>query len=165
MELIIRAMQQNDWIEVATIYQDGINTETATFQTEVPSYEEWDKSHIKECRLVAEENNRVIGWVALSPSSSRCVYSGVAELSVYIKEECRGKQVGSKLMQAAITESEKEGFWSLLSVIIESNESSIALHSKAGFRMIGYREKIAKDANGVWLNTVMMERRSDTVGI
>lgn len=164
MEFTIRAMKLADWDEVAAIYKEGIDTGIATFQTEVPSYEAWDKSHIKPCRLVAEAEGRVIGWTALSPCSSRCVFSGVAELSVYIKSEYRGKHVGSQLIQATIAEAEKEGFWSLMSMIMETNKSSIALHSKTGFRMIGYREKIAKDGNGVWQNTVMMERRSKVVG-
>jgi phosphinothricin acetyltransferase len=163
MEFIIRNMLKEDWESVAAIYQEGIDTEIATFQTSVPTYESWDQSHIQSCRLVAETDNKVIGFATLSPCSTRCVYAGVAEVSIYIKSECRGNHVGEKLLQALIKESEKEGFWSLLSVIIEINKPSIALHTKTGFRMVGYREKIAKDINGVWQNTVLMERRSPVV--
>ncbi len=165
MELKIREMRKDDWDAVAAIYQEGINIEIATFQTEVPSYESWDQGHIKSCRLVVTAKDQVIGWAALSPCSTRCVFAGVAEVSIYIKDGYRRKNVGETLLAALIAETEKEGYWSLLSVIIENNTASIALHKKAGFRMIGYREKIAKDINGVWQNTVMMEKRSLVVGI
>lgn len=165
MELIIREMLEEDWEAVASIYKEGIDTKRATFQAEVPTYEAWDKSHLKACRLVAVENGAVVGWVALTPYSSRCVYCGVAEVSVYIKEDCRGKKVGEKLLRELIEESEKEGIWTLQSGIIEINKASIALHSKVGFRMVGIREKIAQDHNGVWQNTVLMERRSAVVGV
>jgi phosphinothricin acetyltransferase len=158
-------MEAEDWSAVAKIYQDGINTEIATFQTEVPSYEDWDKSHIKACRLVAEHNGEVVGWTALSPISSRCVYAGVAEVSVYIGADHRRKQIGEKLLHTLISEAEKEGYWTLQSGILEINKASVALHNKLGFRLVGYRERIAKDSNGVWQNTVLMERRSTVVGI
>lgn len=164
MDVIIRAMKENDWEAVAGIYQEGMDTMLATFQSEVPAYEAWDKSHLQNCRIVAEENNEVIGWIALSPISSRCVYSGVAEVSIYIKASHRGKQVGEKLMKALIIEAEKEGYWTLQSGILEINLASIALHKKVGFRLVGYREKIAKDSNGIWQNTVLMERRSPVLG-
>jgi phosphinothricin acetyltransferase len=157
-------MNKEDWNAVASIYKEGIDTRIATFQSEVPSYETWDQSHLKTCRLVAVENGIVIGWIALSPYSSRCVYCGVAEVSIYIKADSRGKQVGEKLFQALIPEAEKEGIWTLQSGIIEINKASIALHKKIGFRMVGFREKIAKDHNGVWQNTVLMERRSIIAG-
>lgn len=163
MEIMIREMQKEDWAEVAAIYKEGIDTKVATFQTEVPTYEAWDNSHIKTCRLVAVENNRVIGWTALTPYSSRCVYAGVAEVSVYIKGDYRGQQVGERLLKALILESEKAGIWTLQSGILEINKASIALHKKVGFRMVGYREKLAKDHNGVWQNTVLMERRSEII--
>jgi phosphinothricin acetyltransferase len=153
-------MQKEDWLAVASIYKDGIDAHIATFHNDIPSYEEWDKSHINTCRFVAVEDDMVVGWTALTPYSGRCAYSGVAELSIYIKNEYRGKHIGERLLQATIEESEKEGFWTLQSSIIEINKASIALHTKAGFRMVGYRERIAKDHFGVWQNTVLMERRS-----
>lgn len=164
MNITIRTMRNEDWETVASIYQEGIDTRIATFQTEVPSFEAWDRSHVPTCRLVAECEGEVIGWTALSPYSSRCVYAGVAEVSVYVKANHRRKQVGEKLLQALNVEAEKEGIWTLQSGIIEMNSASIALHKKAGYRMVGYRERIAKDMNGVWLNTVLMERRSQVVG-
>lgn len=163
MNIVIREMKKEDWKSVVVIYQEGINTQIATFQTEVPEYDAWDQSHIKECRLVAECNEAIIGWIALSPVSSRCVYKGVAEVSIYIKKEYRGNHIGEMLMQKLFTESEKEGYWTLQSGIIELNKASIALHTKSGFRMVGYRENIAKDRQGNWQNTVLMERRSQII--
>ncbi len=165
MELMIRAMKPEDWNVVEAIYREGIDTKTATFQKETPTYEDWDKSHVKNCRFVAQRNGIVVGWAALSPYSSRCVYSGVAEVSIYIKADCRGQKVGERLMQELIRESEEEGFWTLQSGIFEINKASQALHKKMGFRMIGYRERIAQDHDGVWQNTVIMERRSTIVGM
>jgi phosphinothricin acetyltransferase len=164
MELMIRAMKPGDWNAVEAIYLEGINTKIATFQKEAPTYEEWDKSHVKNCRLVAEQNGIVVGWAALSPYSSRCVYSGVAEVSVYVKADCRGQKVGEMLMGKLIEASEAEGIWTLQSDIFEINKASQALHKKMGFRMVGYRERIAQDHDGVWQNTVLMERRSITLG-
>ncbi len=165
MECVIRKMHKEDWSYVARIYKEGIDIQIATFQSEVPTYEEWDQAHIQSCRFVAEADNRVIGWIALSPTSSRSVFAGVAEVSIYIAGAYQGKHVGEQLLQILINESEKEGFWTLVSVIIEINKASIALHNKAGFRTVGYREKIAKDINGVWQNTVLMERRSPVAGL
>ncbi len=165
MELIIRAMEKEDWEAVGSIYKEGIDTKIATFQLEIPTYEAWDQSHIESCRLVAQEDDNVIGWTALSAYSSRCVYSGVAEVSIYVKENSRGKQVGEKLLRELIMEAEQEGIWTLQSGILEINRASIALHKKVGFRMVGYRERIAKDHNGVWQNTVLMERRSTVIGL
>ena len=165
MDLRIREMKKEDWERVASIYKEGIDTKVATFQTDIPTYEAWDQSHIKTCRLVAEENNTVLGWTALTPYSGRCVYSGVAEVSVYVKADCKGRQIGEKLLRELITASEEEGIWTLQSGILEINQASIALHKKVGFRMVGFRERIARDHNGVWQNTVLMERRSATVGI
>jgi phosphinothricin acetyltransferase len=164
MELMIRAMKPEDWKAVEVIYLEGINTKIATFQKEAPTYEDWDKSHVKNCRFVAERNGIVVGWAALSPYSSRCVYSGVAEVSVYVKADYRGQKLGEMLMRELIEASEAEGIWTLQSGIFEINKASQALHKKMGFRMVGYRERIAQDHDGVWQNTVLMERRSTTIG-
>jgi phosphinothricin acetyltransferase len=144
---------------VSKIYSDGIKTNIATFQVDCPTYEEWDCSHFKNCRLVIEDAGGVVGWSALSPVSSRCVYGGVAELSIYISENHRGKGFGKSLLTALAAESEKAGFWTLQSGIMQDNLASIRLHEKCGFRMVGYRERIGKDKFGVWRNTVLMERR------
>lgn len=166
MEFNIRTMKKEDWNSVVDIYMQGINTKQATFQTEVPEYEEWDKGHLKIGRLVAVDNqDKVVGWIALSPTSSRCVYRGVAEVSVYISESFRKNNLGYKLLDKAIEETEKEGIWTLQSGIFAINEASIALHKKCGFRIVGIREKIGRDSNGIWQDTVLMERRSKIVGV
>ncbi len=163
MEITIRDMHPEDWDAVAAIYQEGIDTHIATFQTEVPSYELWDCNHLKECRLVACQGDIVIGWVALSSASSRFVYRGVAEVSIYINKNFRGKSAGSLLLEQVIKESEKHGFWTLQSGIFEENVPSIRLHEKHGFRIIGYREKIGKTEEGEWKNTCLLERRSKNI--
>jgi len=164
MSLTIRQMTASDWDEVAQIYQFGIDSGVATFQTECPSYEVWDQSHKKECRLVAVWGGKVIGWAALSPYSSRAVYAGVAEISIYLHPEFQGHGYGTILLNAMIEESEKQGIWLLQSGILQHNAASIALHKKCGFREVGYREKIARDKSGIWRNTVLMERRSPLNG-
>ncbi|MFI8684873.1 GNAT family N-acetyltransferase [Rossellomorea sp. NPDC077527] len=157
-------MKKDDWHQVADIYQEGIATGNATFQKDVPSWEEWDGSHIKVSRIVARENNSLLGWAALSPVSSRCVYSGVAEVSVYVSNQYNGKGIGSLLLDALIEISEQNGYWTLQSGIFPENVASIKLHEKHGFRIVGRREKIGK-MDGVWRDTVLMERRSKRVGI
>ena len=166
MDFKIRAMRIEDWERVAEIYRQGISTGKATFQTVIPEYAEWDKGHLEAGRLVAvDHRGSVIGWVALSPTSSRCVYRGVAEVSVYVSDACRGMDVGRTLLMREIEESEKAGIWTLQSGIFAINESSIGLHKKCGFRVVGVREKIGQDFENRWQDTVLMERRSKTVGI
>lgn len=165
MDYKIEDMARKDWDGVAKIYLEGINTGRATFQTETPSWDDWDNGHIKTCRLVARLGNKVLGWCALSPTSSRCVYAGVAEVSIYIGEEYRGKGIGKALLTNLVNLSEKNGFWTLQSGIIEENLASIAVHKSCGFRKVGVREKISKTSNGVWHDVVLMERRIKVVGI
>lgn len=165
MNYIIDEMKQSDWKQAADIYLEGIKTKKATFQTDVPSWEAWDRSHIKSCRLVARLGDDVLGWAALSPTSSRCVYAGVAEVSIYIGEKYRGFGIGETLLTKLVRLSEENGFWTLQSGIIRENSASIALHKKCGFREVGIREKIAKMNNEKWMDVVFMERRSKIVGI
>ncbi len=165
MNYIIEPMKASDWEQVEKIYYAGIMTGMATFQTQSPSWEEWDRGHLSNCRFVARYNHEVIGWVALSPSSSRCCYAGVAEVSIYISEQYKGMGVGTALLNQAIICSEENGIWTISSGIIEENVQSIALHKKCGFREIGRREKIAKMPNGVWHDVILMERRSTVVGL
>lgn len=165
MDVIIRSMNGNDWSCVSDIYRQGIETGKATFQHEIPSFKEWNTAHIQECRLVAVLDGKVAGWVALSKVSSRCVYAGVAEVSIYIAEKARGMGIGKQLLNQLIQESEKAGFWLLQSGIMEDNETSIGLHETCGFRKVGYRERIGRDNNGRWRSTVLMERRSSVTGI
>lgn len=161
MEIIKLLPAHSD--DVKTIYLHGIATKQATFQTEAPSWEEWDKGHLPELRYVAIIDGAVAGWAALSPVSSRCVYAGVTEVSVYVHEDYRGKGAGTALLQKLITESETNNIWTLQSGILPENIASIALHEKLGFRKIGYREKIGK-MDGIWRDTVLMERRSKITG-
>lgn len=164
MEIIIREMVADDWRSVEEIYKQGIETGNATFQHDTPTWAEWDKGHLQICRFVAVLDNEIIGWAALSPVSSRCVYGGVAEVSIYISNKARGQKIGTSLLDYLIEESEKNNFWTLQSGIFPENRASIRLHESLGFRMIGYREKIGC-MNGVWRDTVLMERRSTKVGI
>lgn len=157
-------MQPSDWQAVRAIYLQGIATGHATFQTDAPEWEQWDKGHHQACRLVARTDEKMLGWAALSPVSSRYVYRGVAEVSVYVAEAARGQGVGKALLQTLVNESEQADFWTLQASIFPENKASIQLHEKCGFRVLGYREKIAQ-LHGVWRDTVLMERRSQVVGI
>jgi phosphinothricin acetyltransferase len=157
-----RQMTPSDWTAVAEIYKQGIDTGNATFQHEIPTWDEWDKTHLKTCRILAEGKKHVVGWAALLPVSGRSVYSGVAEVSVYVSTDYRGKGIGSELLKKLIYESEKEGFWTLQAVIFPENKASLKIHKDYGFREVGYREKIGK-MKGIWRNTVLLERRSSII--
>ena len=150
--------------EVNSIYLEGIATGHATFQTAGKSWEEWDAGHIASCRIAAVQNGILLGWAALSAVSSRCVYAGVAEVSIYLSAESRGQGIGSLLMDRLISESESAGIWMLQAGIFPENEASIALHKKAGFRTVGYRERIGQMHTGEWRDTLLLERRSENVG-
>ena len=167
MDYKIEEMKESDWEEVLKIYLEGINTGIATFQNSAPNFEDWNNGHVKSCRLVAKSNDKVFvfGFAVLSPTSSRPVYSGVAEVSIYIGKNHRGLGIGQSLMMSLIKLSEENNFWTLQSGIIRENISSIRLHKKCGFREIGIREKVAKMDTGKWHDTVLMERRSKIVGI
>ena len=159
MEYTVRPMEKDDWSQVVEIFYQGIQTNNATFNSSCPSFDAWDASHIKECRLIADFDGEVAGWAALSPYSSRECYKGVAEVSVYVDANHRGRGVGELLLNTLASQSEELGFWTLQSSIFQTNAASLRLHEKCGFRVVGYRERIAKDRFGVWRNTVIMERR------
>jgi L-amino acid N-acyltransferase YncA len=159
----IRPMESGDWPSVRAIYLEGVATGNATFETEAPDWEEWDSKHLQEARLVAEGEGTVAGWAALSPVSSRCVYSGVAELSIYVAAVMRGKGVGKALLAAVIAESEAKGYWTIRSGVFPENQASIALHRKFGFRIMGTQERIGK-MGGRWRDVVILERRSTVAG-
>ena len=157
---MIREMRDEDWGSVSEIYKQGLEEGTPTFNTECPSFTEWNEGHVKNCRFVFEEEGKVVGWIALSPSSSRCAYKGCVEMSVYVDRNYRGHGIGIALVNTIIREAEKDGYWSIYSAIFSINKASIALHKKCGFREIGYRERIAKDRFGKWQNTTLMEYRA-----
>ncbi|HTJ14356.1 MAG TPA: GNAT family N-acetyltransferase [Dinghuibacter sp.] len=152
------------WPVVKAIYEDGLATGNASFQTAAPSWEEWDKAHLPHSRLVALDGHAVTGWVALTPTSGRCVYAGVAEVSVYIATAYRGKGVGKALLEALVAESEAGGIWTLQAGIFPENVASIRLHESVGFRRVGTRERIGKMGDR-WRDTVLLERRSTVVGL
>ncbi|UEG51429.1 N-acetyltransferase family protein [Mucilaginibacter daejeonensis] len=163
MNIIV--LQPEHWLDVRRIYLEGIATGQATFQTEAPEWEDWNKSHLADLRFIAiTGTGKVAGWVALAPVSNRCVYAGVAEVSVYVSESFRGHKVGQALLQHLIIKSEKANLWTLQAGIFPENEASVKLHEKLGFRIIGYREKVAKQY-GVWRDVYLLEKRSNSVGI
>jgi len=160
----IEIMKPEHWPQVKAIYEDGIKTGNATFETSAPEWETWDQAHLQQCRLVAVENDSVLGWAALVPVSGRCVYAGVGEVSVYVSTDARGKGLGKQLLQKLIEESEINNLWTLQAGIFPENIASIKIHEACGFRTIGKRERIGK-MNNVWRDTLLLERRSDKVGI
>jgi len=162
--IIISPMLTTDWEAVKKIYEEGIATGNATFQQTAPAWQEWDRAHIASCRLVAKDNDTVAGWAALSPVSVRPVYAGVAEVSIYIAMQERGKGIGSLLMQSLVASSEQNGFWTLQAGIFPENKASISLHLKSGFRIVGRRERIGKMKN-TWRDNVFLERRSRIAGV
>ena len=163
-ELEIRTMGAADWDQVRAIYLEGIATGHATFETGAPLFTEWDKAHLPFARLVAQQGETTVGWAALSPVSQRCVYGGVAEVSVYVSAANRGSGVGRKLLNALINESEQNGIWTLQAGIFPENVGSLKVHRACGFREVGRRERIGK-MNGAWRDTILLERRSPIVGM
>lgn len=160
----INKMETAHWPQVKEIYENGIATGHATFETTAPDWEKWDLDHIKFARHVALVNNKVLGWAALSTVSGRCVYGGVAEVSLYVAGDSRGLGIGKKLMEHLITHSEKNGIWTLQAGIFPENIASVRLHERAGFRLIGKREKIGK-LNNHWRDSLLLEKRSTVVGL
>lgn len=160
---LIDQMQPEDWPFVRQIYLDGIATGIATFEIEAPSWEAWDASHLICARLVARNDRDVMGWTALSPVSARKAYAGVAEVTIYVGENYRRSGVGRALLERLISESEQSGIWTLQAVVFPENSATLALHSGCGFREVGRRERIGKLA-GTWRDTILLERRSKTIG-
>ncbi|MHC4137659.1 MAG: GNAT family N-acetyltransferase [Planctomycetota bacterium] len=160
MEIVPLASEH--WEAVSEIFREGIATGEATFEQACPDWVEWDASHLAACRFVALADRRVVGWAALAPVAERCVYGGVAEVSVYVAASARRTGVGSALLAALVAASEREGLWTLQAGVFPENEASVALHRKHGFREVGTRERLGKLA-GVWRDVVLLERRSPTV--
>jgi phosphinothricin acetyltransferase len=158
----IRDLRPGDWPEVAAIYEDGIRTGNATFETGVPSWDDWDAAH-SEHRLLAELDGRTAGWAALSPTSDRSCYRGVAENSVYVAAWARGRGVGRALLEELIVRSEAAGIWTLRAGIFPENKASVRLHMVCGFRLVGVHERLGQ-LDGVWRDVLLLERRSEVVG-
>lgn len=177
MAYLIVPMPPDMWPAVREIYRQGIETGNATFETQLPEWEIWDSSHRKDCRLIAVESLElgndvlsaafpltVLGWAALSPVSTRNVYSGVAEMSVYVAVAARGRGVGKTLLQALVNESEQSGIWTLQAGIFPENKASLALHKACGFRKVGVRRRMGK-LGDTWRDVLLLERRSGNVGV
>jgi phosphinothricin acetyltransferase len=160
----LRPMVAEDWTAVRDIYREGIATGNATFEKSPPDYDVWDGAHMRTCRLTARDGGEVLGWAALSAVSGRCVYAGVAEVSVYVRASARGRGIGLALLRALAEESEKAGVWMLQAGIFPENSASIDIHGKVGFRIVGVREKLGA-MDGRWRDVVLMERRSTVVGV
>jgi L-amino acid N-acyltransferase YncA len=163
MNFAIEELRPADWEQVRAIYLMGIASGEATFETEAPTWEQWDAAHLPKCRLVAQLQGKIVGWAALSPVSRRGVYAGVAEVSIYVHNDYQRVGVGKRLLKRIIEESEDIGIWTLQSSTFPENEASIALQKRCGFRVIGVRERIAKH-NSVWRDTILLERRSHIAG-
>jgi len=163
MDVVVDKMTPKDWEAVRAIYLEGIATGNATFETDAPDWEKWDRDHLTDCRLVARKDDQVVGWTALRPVSRRCVYTGVASLSVYVAEAARGQGVGKALLRAIVEASEQRGVWTLEAGVFPENAASIALHTSYGFREVRHRERIGR-MDGVWRDVIFMERRSQVVG-
>jgi L-amino acid N-acyltransferase YncA len=160
----IEVLTAADWDDVRRIYAEGIATGDATFEPEPPPWEAWNRAHRPDSRLVAREKGRVLGWAALSRVSDRCAYGGVAEVSVYVAADARGRGVGLRLLEELVRASEEAGVWTLQAGIFPENAASIAIHRRCGFRTIGVREKLGR-LGGVWRDVELLERRSSRVGI
>ncbi len=162
MDIQIEALTKNDWDVVRFIYLEGIATGEATLETDPPSFEDWDSSHLADCRLIARRRDQSVGWAALSPVSTRDVYRGVAEVSIYIAVSYRGEGIGKALLNALIEASEGARIWTLESTMFPENAASVRLHKTCGFREVGFRERIG-ELDGKWRDTILMERRSHLI--
>jgi phosphinothricin acetyltransferase len=158
----IKRLEPEHWPGAAAVYAVGIATGNATFETEVPSWEAWDSSHLTEHRLVALRDGEVVGWAAVSPVSDRCVYGGVVENSVYVAEAARGQGVGQSLLEELIASTEAAGIWTIQTGIFPENEASIRLHERVGFEVVGRRKRLGK-LNSEWRDVLLLERRSERV--
>jgi len=161
--LDVLPFEAGHWPVAARIYLEGIATGNATFETSAPSWEVWDRAHLPGLRLVALDNEQVLGWTALAPVSDRCVYGGVAEESVYVAADARGRGVGRTLLEELIAQAEHAGIWTIQTGIFPENEASLRLHERVGFRVVGVRERLGS-LNGIWRDVVFLERRSNKVG-
>lgn len=158
----VRELIAKDWPSIKRIYMEGIATGVASFRQAEPTLEEWEQTYLPPCRLALIEGDQIIGWAGLLAYSHMDAYKGVAETSIYIETDSRGKGAGEFLLGELSKQAESAGFWSLQSKVIKKNQASIHLHEKCGYRLIGYCEKIARDHDGVWQDIVLLEKRLDT---
>ena len=161
--IAVSSMRASDWDEVRHIYAEGIATGNATMETAPPPWESWNEAHRPDCRLVARDGDRMLGWAALSRVSERCAYGGVAEVSVYVSQEARGRGVGRRLLEELVRASEEAGIWTLQAGIFPENAASLSIHQHCGFRVVGVREKLGK-LGPAWRDVALLERRSERVG-
>ncbi len=159
----IRALTRDDWPRVEAIYAEGIATGNATFETEPPTWDEFDSTRLSAHRFVAVDEGDVVGWIAVSPTSSRECYAGVVEHSVYVTEAARGRGIGRMLLEALVASTDAAGLWTIQTSVFPENEATLALHERVGFRFVGRRERIAQ-LDGSWRDTLLLERRSRLVG-
>jgi len=160
--ITIEALRAEHWPGVARVYEEGIATRNATFETEVPAWEAWDASHLTKHRFVALRDTDVVGWAAVSPVSGRCCYQGVVENSVYVAESARGQGVGRRLLQELIASTESAGIWTIEAGMFPENEHSIRLHRRAGFETVGTHKRLGR-LDGEWRDVLLLERRSETI--
>ena len=160
---MIEPLTAESWSAVRSIYLEGIDTGNATFEKSAPDWEQWSKSHLPACRFVAIAERQVVGWTALSAVSNRCVYAGVAEVSVYVARHAWGRGVGKALLKELVSASEAQNIWTLQAGIFPENAASVQLHKGVGFRIVGVRERLGY-MDGRWRDVVLMERRSAVAG-
>jgi L-amino acid N-acyltransferase YncA len=156
----IRRLTETDWPAVARVYAEGLATGLASFETETPSWDEWDTSHLDAPRFVAETDGELVGWIAITPVFRRACYRGVVEHSVYVAREHQGRGVGRALLEALVAEAPAHGIWTIQTSVMAGNDTSLELHRRCGFREVGRRERIAQ-RDGVWHDTILLERRLD----
>jgi phosphinothricin acetyltransferase len=163
VDVSCRSLTAEDWPDVKAIYEEGIASGDATFERAAPPWPDWDAAHLSSCRIVAlSGDGRMVGWAALSPVSSRCVYTGVAEVSVYVTSSARGRGVGTRLLTTLVERSEANGLWTLQAGIFPENTASVTLHERCGFRIVGRRERLGQ-MGGRWRDVLLLERRSARV--
>lgn len=161
----IEKLRAEHYSRVAEIYQQGIDSQNCTFETSPPTWKVFEDNHLPFCRLVVlDTDNEVMGWAALSPTSSRYCFRGVAEVSIYLDQQIRGQGIGEMLLNYLVIESEKNGIWSLISGIFPENIASIKLHEKCGFKQMAYRVKMGQSSNGTFRDVLFMEKRSLVIG-
>jgi L-amino acid N-acyltransferase YncA len=158
----VQTMRPEDWPAVQAIYEAGIATGDATFETGAPSWEAWDAAQLAAHRLVASEGDRVLGWAALAAVSDRCAYAGVAEDSIYVAADAQGRGVGRLLLGALVSGAEQAGIWTVQTGIFPENQASVRLHQGCGFRVVGVRERLGQ-LHGRWRDVLLLERRSSLI--